>query len=305
MIKSKFNGYIYFTYLFSLALLILSLYLLFHPHLTLKGRTGHYFPAPIVGLIFLVLTGYLFYVMVKVTYWVSIENGFINMRGIFRKRLIGKSEIKNIDLFSKHDFYLSAGVITVAIKIELVDGEIYIIADPFYKNISTIKQTLSDTFKEKIESFKTNKLRHSTQSDFEGYFEKFSGNPYTSFNGILFLSIIMFIFIILYKQNLKTAHLLVLIPILIFYFGIGSQMHYFIISDKSLIVKNHFWFWRHKEYKIDNIIQANFETQHKRSDALRITTDNFKSRSYSAGSLRRRHWASLRNKLESLGIYFV
>ena len=204
MIKGKFNGYAYASVVFTLIFFIISVYLLFHPNLKLKGRTGDNFPAPVVGLVFFTLTGFLFYVLSKVIYLVTIDSEFINIKGVFKRRLIAPSEIKEIDLFSKEDFHWSAGLITIGTKIELENGEKFIIANPFYWNMSIIKQALANNFEEKIKPFKTKKPRQYTHYGFEDEFERFSGNPYTSVNGLIFLGIIIFIaFMLLSREQLE------------------------------------------------------------------------------------------------------
>lgn len=305
MVRSRFNAYAYLSFFFVAVFLILSLYLLLHPQLNLKGKTGKTFPAPLVGFVILLLTFFLFYVLAKVIYFITIDNS-ISIKGVFRKKQIERSEIKSIDLFSREDFYWSTGSVTIGTRIELENGEKFIIADPFYRNIDIIKQTLSEGFKEKIKPYNTNKSARLTQTVFDDDLEKFAGNSYTSFNGLLFLGFILFfVLMILYKQNLQVAHLFLILPVIILYFGFGSQLNYFLISKNRLIVKNHLLFWVNKVYYIDDITHVNFESPYRRSEALRITTSNFKSRLYSAGSLRRKDWRALKEKLTSLQIHFV
>ena len=90
----------------------------------------------------------------------------------------------------------------------------------------------------------------------------------------------------------------------LFYWVSGIQMFYFVISDNNLIIRNHFFFWYKKYYSLDDIIEVNFESPYKRSDALRVTTSNFKSKLYSAGSLRSKTWDALKEKFIELGIPF-
>src|SRR5687768_2099823 len=150
MVKGRFNGYVYLSVFFVAVFLILSIYLFSNPQLILKGRTGHTFPAPLIGLIFLLLTSFLFYVLAKVIYLVTLDASSITIKGIFKRKQIERSEIKSIDLFSKEDFHWSAGSVTIGTRINLGNGQKIIIADPFYKNIAQLKQTIAENFKEKI-----------------------------------------------------------------------------------------------------------------------------------------------------------
>ncbi|MFI5133100.1 MAG: hypothetical protein ACHQEB_02135, partial [Chitinophagales bacterium] len=85
----------------------------------------------------------------------------------------------------------------------------------------------------------------------------------------------------------------------------GYQLHYFLFSNKNLIVKKHFFFWINKSYNIEDITEVNFEEANKQAKALRITTKDFKSKKYQAGSLREKDWNELKEKLKSMDIYFV
>jgi hypothetical protein len=269
MIKGRYNIYVYVTFIFVLALLTISIYLISHPYLTLKGKTGHTFPAPLIGLIFLLIAFFPSYVLAKVIYLITIDTTSISIKGVFKKRVIERSEIKLIDLFSREDFHWSAGSVTIGTRIELQNGEKFIIADPFYSNIDVIKQTLSENFKEKIKPYNINKTAGFDKNIFENDFEKFAGNLYSSLNGLLFFAIVLTLTImILYKQNLKPGHLFIAIPVFFVYVGLGLQLNYFLVSNKRLIVKNHLLFWINKEYEIDSIIEVNFESPYRRSDAL-------------------------------------
>lgn len=110
---------------------------------------------------------------------------------------------------------------------------------------------------------------------------------------------------LLKKQTIVPAHLFLLIPLSIFYLGFGYRLDYFLISNEHIVVKNHFLPWINKSYDIDDIVEINFENPSKRSKSLRITTKNFKSKLYSAGSLREKKWIELKEKLKGLHIYFI
>jgi hypothetical protein len=150
----------------------------------------------------------------------------------------------------------------------------------------------------KKKASKNKKINVRDKDAVESKLEKFAGNPYTSLNGILFIFIIILnLYIYLSRKpviiKLDDFFLLFLIPVGYFFFG--SQLNYFLLSNKRLIVKNHFLFWVNTSYSIDSIAGTSFENVYKRSDALRITTNDNKSNRYSAGSLRSKHWELLRD----------
>lgn len=305
MVKGRFNGYFYLPFFFTLGFFIVSIYLFASPQLTLKGRTGHTFPAPLIGLIFFLLTSFLFYVLAKVIYLVTIDASSITIKGVFKRIQIERSEILSIDLFSREDFHWSAGTVTIGTRINLENGQKIVIADPFYSNIARLKQTITENFKEKIIEH-SEKLNKKSNPLSETDFEKFAGNPHTSFNGLMLYGFIIFVAVLLMiKQNFQSAHLFLILPFTIFYLGFGYQLNYFLVSNHRLVVKNHILFWVNKHYDINDIAAINLETHSKRSTGLRITKNNFKSKLYSAGSLRRKNWVALKEKLKDLHLHFV
>ncbi len=157
MIKAKFNWYAYLSFFFVLGFLTLSIYLLVHPQLTFKSKLGFTSYAPLVGIIFLILTIFLFIALAKAIYLVTVGTDAICIKEILRRIEISSAEIKSINLFSKEDFYWSAAATTIGIRIELKNEQSFIIADPFYSNIDVVKKTLSENFKEKTIPYLTRK----------------------------------------------------------------------------------------------------------------------------------------------------
>jgi hypothetical protein len=302
MVKSRFNFYGYFSILASVAFFVLSITLLVNQK-DLKTRGGHIISSVIPGVIILLLSIFLFYILAKVIYVIKIGESFISIKGIFKNRHLEVYEIKSINLFSRQNL---AGTVTIATLIELEDGNKLIIADPFYRNIDAIKTALDENFREKIIPYHKKRSAISRRELFDDEPEKFAGNPIISMNGILFFGLAIALSIaILSRYDPQATPLFLLIPIGVFYLLFGSQLNYFVISKDQFIVRNHFLFWINRVYDIDNIVQAGIEFHHKRSDALRITTADFKTRLYCAGSLREKNWIDLRKKLEDSGILFI
>jgi hypothetical protein len=308
MVKSKFGFFIYLNAFLITLLIYFSIYLLFHPEIFKKwnGKTSSLLML-LMSMFLLALLLIAFYTIAKLSYIIKIENKVISFRGFFLNTTINNTDIKSINLFSKEDFFWAMGSITIGTRIELQTGKKIIIADHFYKNIDQIKKGLQENFSEKIYLQKKSELYHTIGTILESDFEKFSGNPYTSLNGIIIWGFFISIFCTLLFLNrpLVPAHFIALLPIIVFYIGFGLQLHYFFISNQRLIVKNHFIPWINKSYNIEDIAETNFETPRKRSKSLRITTKDFKSKLFAAGSLREKNWNELKDKLKSLGIYFV
>lgn len=306
MVKSKFNYLICLNYFLVFAL-IAGIISLFYFKIVGFDESGKK-EIGILAIFFLSL--FLFYTTSRWANKVTIDGQTIIVRGLLKKRIINYAEIASINLFSFENFYWSTatGSKTIATRINLGNGDKIVIADPFYKNIGEIKTALDENFKDKIEPLRNpGSKTTSNNTVIESEFERFSGNPYTSFNGIMVFGWTIFILSlpVFIKRPVVPAHLFLLFPTIFLLLGFGYQLNYFLVSNQRVIVKNHFLFWINKKYDIGNIVAADFETPYRRSQALRITTRDFKSKVYCAGSLRDRHWKALRKRLTELHVHFV
>ncbi len=136
-------------------------------------------------------------------------------------------------------------------------------------------------------------------------YKRFAGNPIFSINSFFFVGFTLaLLYLEFFYSNNKVPGFTIL-PIGITYAGFGNQLYYFEVSNQAFIVRNHFFPWIKKEYRIDEVIGVSFETPYRRSDALRIINTQFKSKLYSAGSLRDKHWVELKETFENCGIHFM
>lgn len=310
MVKSKFKFMVYFAYVFMLAFLIFSIYLFSHPKMHTSGTLGIRLPAPVTGLIILMLASFLFLMIAPYSQVTKITDQIISVSGFYSRKMIGNADIRSIDLFDKENPFLTARGTTLAIKIVLETGKKIILSDTVYRNSHEIRKGLYENFKEKITYPKRLKGSRASKTGIDSNFQKFAGNPYTSVNGIMVFLILGFIFILTanFFPSITPTHFLILIPLaflIALCLFIAYQLNYFTISDQHIIVKNHFLPWVNRKYEVDEVIETNFEYPYKNSDALRITTNDFKSKLYRAGSLRKKDWQALKEKLKKLHLHFM
>jgi hypothetical protein len=245
------------------------------------------------------------YKVFKTSPKLEISQDKLRVYGLFQKRKeLAIDQISEIDLFAIGIYNGSATIVT---KIELLSGEIIKLAGPNYKNISEIKLSLVKYFPTKIKKANLIPEKWPISAIKEFGEMKFAGNPYTSFNALLMYGIAIGLIIttINTKKSFEIAHLFLIIPVAALFFGLSYQLNYFIFSEGQLIVKNHFLPWVNKQYEINDIIASNFEQGRKASRSLRITTKNFKSSNYQAGSLRDKDWNTLKEEIKKLGIHFI
>ena len=180
--------------------------------------------------------------------------------------------------------------------------------DFLYHNVPELKQALQENF---LSSPGTAPLfpeyaggRAPLPSGEEDVAERFAGNALLSVNGVLTL-ICFFIPFLFYRPHAGNRYAVLIAEMVVpvsLYFVLGTQMFYFKLSNEFLIIKNHFFPWYARGYKLDTIKDIVFESPYKRSNALRVTTKDFASKTFSAGSLRKDTWKDLGKRLEEDGI---
>jgi hypothetical protein len=79
-------------------------------------------------------------------------------------------------------------------------------------------------------------------------------------------------------------------------------LHYFILTDNYLIVRNHNFFWKNDVYRLSDIKKISFEQQGRSPNFMRIITNDFKMKVYLADSLNKKHWNDLKENLLAKGI---
>ena len=242
---------------------------------------------------------------------IIIDKSGISFYTYFKKEFYNWNEIENIEITGKQNLsFLFSTIPIEATTLNLKSGkQKYIWADN-YSNISEIRilldraeKLLSDN-KTEINSLdfkiiKTVKILNPLNSKNK---IEFNGNHFLSANGLLFYGFIAFVLFMFFQNPTRMINdykaLLFLITVGTVMCGIFSfKMHYFIVTEKYIIVKNSIWFWYNKIYEIENVKELVIESPHKQSTSLRIITNDFQSKMYQAGSLRDKTWTKMKEYL--------
>jgi hypothetical protein len=233
---------------------------------------------------------------------VSFDNDFITIKYIFKTNKYTWSSITQV-LLSSNEYYsvlFILGQFLESTVINFDDGSKLILCADMYSNMSEMIGFISEKVSDKIKDHKSEV--NNTQVQLIGK-KVYAGSPYTSFNTLLILG--MFVFAVVKLSNNAKPTPLLFLPIgfvLLLFVAFGTQMNYFIIDDGKLIIRNHYFFWKKKIYDLKEIRETVIESPYKRSNSLRIITNDFKSKSYGAGSLRNKNWQELFEDLSRIGI---
>lgn len=241
---------------------------------------------------------------------ICITNDGITFKTFFKSDHYDWSQIKDIKLTGKQPMrFMFLSMPMEATSINFIDGNKKVIWADNYRNTALLRAALNMVKKQlnakqtvNFDQFDYNRKRDErTEETFLSY-KEFAGDLLTSMNGIIFFGWILFILImVISKPTVFISNAGALLSISFATIVICGmmiyQLHYFVITDTQLIVKNHIWVWKNKIYQLDEIVEVAIESPHKRSTSLRVIDKDFNSKLYPAGTLRNMTWKNLMKEL--------
>jgi hypothetical protein len=213
--------------------------------------------------------------------------------------------LDKIELTGKKSFKFIFNVPMEGSMLQFKDGTLKYFFDDMYSNTWQIKSFIQQIIINKqqnpeIPTYKVDKEEISNED-----FENFKGNQFTSLRGITFWGMLgFFLLLISTGNNTPTTGFLIFfgtIGMILFLFN-SYLMHYFSLSDRYFVIRNHNYLWMRKIYRNKDIKEIVFETRDKMPNCLRIITDDFRNKIYPAATLRDKTWLNLKTKLEAKGI---
>ncbi len=133
----------------------------------------------------------------------------------------------------------------------------------------------------------------------------FKGSAILNLQSILFILInVIFLYLfIIQRIDLKfpLGLMIVLVIEVALYILLGSVMHYFIVNDDSLIIRNSWLFWVNKKIKIDNVELIEFKSPPRAGVSLIVTIRNSK-KGYGCNQLSSSTLKDLHDTLKARGI---
>jgi hypothetical protein len=274
-----------------------------------NGKADSIFKTPIYGsiLMFGAVIGLVIHYL-KTVKKIQIDNQGIKFTSLFSSEFIRWNDVKKIELIGKSR---KRSIIAETTNLDLKSGKEIDIIAAYYQNMPNLRMTFRQ-----VDQFLTNnetvQLKHNTDTRILesvkhlnfSEMNKYSGNHFLSFNGIMIYGwIAISIYVLLILDSPKH-----LIPIAafsmsgLFYGFLGYQLYYFYLDKNYLVVKNHIWPWVNHAYKIEDIKEVVFEKPYERSIALRVITKGYHSKLFPAGSLNNKTWKVLKEELEGLKV---
>ena len=254
------------------------------------------FTTIIPKLILVTLFGLGIIISINIAYIKYAPAIVLNKKGIFIKnKFYNWNEISSFQLTAKTGTVFNSGECTILIFKDKTFIEIY---DDFYANAIEIKIFIEEILSEKNETIP--KQLAAIDIDLET-FTLYKGNPILCFTGFSMWVLILFIplFVMLKNNTISVSPLLIFNPLTIFWFIFHARMmDYFEISDNFIIIKNHYFSWKKKTIRMDEIREVHLFRPYKRSNTLRIIFNDFSTKNCMAASLRTATWLRVKQHLE-------
>jgi hypothetical protein len=88
-------------------------------------------------------------------------------------------------------------------------------------------------------------------------------SPFSFYGTYVTLFFIAFAYFIFSRESPTLLRFFMVIIVLAITYQFGIQQYYFILTEKTLIVKNHWFFWIKKEFRFHSIDSIYFEDERK------------------------------------------
>lgn len=296
----KFYATIVFGFLFLFALGSFTIFIGLENEASDQSKHKH-IVLPIMGSIVCFLAIWMVY-----SYWKNSPKIIIDKTNVkIGNETFRLNSIKDVILTGKMPFRFIINFPMEGTAILFDNGREKILFDDMYSNSYEVKSFLEQVIINKQE-FKTSTIKKINKNElrFENT-EKFIGNQFTSLRGISLWGLIGFftILIIGKETSMKLVGVIFFSLLGAFWFLLHYWlMHYFELTRKFLIVRNHIFIWKMKIYDLSDIKEVVFETQGNQPNCMRIITNNFKNKLYPAGTLRNKTWLEMKKRLETRGV---
>jgi len=222
---------------------------------------------------------------------------------LWKKRIVPRDEIKQINLISsaRAGFFIFSQEQIEATVIETVAEEQLVFYAHYYSNMTAMRQALGNwagLTEQGNEDLNPGYVTAPVTE--EKPIHTFSGLFLRSFSGIAFYELLLLLIIVLFIATHIDASGLAAAVVFVWLFSrlFRKQAYYFLVSDNYLFVRSHLYPWFKRVHALASIKDIKFENPPRRSIVLQVTTSNFQTFSYGAGSLRNKTWKALQEKLE-------
>ncbi len=220
----------------------------------------------------------------------------------FNRETYALDEIEHVELTGTGDF---ANLSFEAATLKFRDGRTRCVFDDMYENSGELKSFLKQVVVEKQSYTNSEPCLVGSREPKNETFENYRGNPIFSYEGVYLWMPIGFMLVawINGSKGVPTDNRIILLVLMLSWFPILAWiMNFFKVSSNYFIVRNKYFFWQTKVFKLSDIQEIVYVPGIRLPDAVRVITKDFKNRRFWAGSLTDKTWLRLKDHLESYGI---
>ncbi|MDF2382016.1 hypothetical protein JMG10_11100 [Nostoc ellipsosporum NOK] len=262
--------------------------------ITMPGARGDYQfgrkIAMVLGILFILFGLYTAWKYVSNAPRIIIEGNFVT----FRSRIFKVSDIRKVEFHKKVIFPMLFDPQTRATVIHFKDGRQGIIYENFFMNAGELKTYLGQN---------TIIGRDATMEPAEEILELYSGNPFFSFRGVTLWVVLLPVLYVSLHDNTSYAGVIIAVLFCSMWIAINRwSMHYFEISDKMLLVKNHLDPFLKRTYSLDTVANVNYETKSRQAECIRLIFKDTHVEVFPGGTLNANTWRQLKDRLQRTGI---
>lgn len=249
---------------------------------------------------------YAIYYYLKIFRSISVDNRGITVSNIFNSIFYPWSDVNSIRLTGKEpERFLGLSMPSEALSIAMNSGERRVLFSKYYRNfpiilqgLQFIKKQLKNNQKPQLNGFEY-KILDAPDIQNLDMLTKYDNNHWLSFNGIAIygFTALMSYLVFTADRPIYPGGLFLLGFTSLFWIGLGYQLHYFLLDNRYLVVKNHIWLLRTHTYRLSDINEIVFERPYRMSTSMRVNTKDFRTRLYPAGSLKTTTWQLLMEEL--------
>jgi hypothetical protein len=250
------------------------------------------------GVIVICISIYFIYKYFKNVPVIKIDDRYIS----FNRASFLLADIVDVHLTGKRNFPFVGNFLMEAAMIQFNNGDTRLIYAGMYENSWELRSYLQQVVIDK-KAFIVQPEPAIQQAELDGeLFNTYKGIQFLTMQGIiLWVCVVFFLFLAL-KSGKMPVYIFVALFLSFMFYILSRQMHYFKLSPKYLVVKNHNFFWKRDVYRLANIREVVFEAGGKMPISLRVITNEYKDQLYSADTLTRKSWRALKADLESKNV---
>lgn len=244
-----------------------------------------------IGLVLISISIIMFLLILNYFSTIKIDETSISIVSIFKTI---KYPIKEFEYIKISEIVEYCGFYVDRTTIEMKNKDKLNLYSFKYSNFSELRKFLAILKGENFNRIKIDENKSENKTDIKEY--KFNDTHIVSFSGITFYTIIICLFVGIFRNHetyniSPTICIELLIMLLFIIYIFTGNLNYFIITNEDLIIKNSIQFWKKDLFKLKNIQSIEiYEYNKQPGKSIVIKTYDYKVKEYASENLWSKTW---------------